>query len=73
MLGHWSETLVWELEALGSVVAVACYVSLGQPFSLPGAPFPWGAVLCLPVGFLSLLTICTFHGSALAARMHSLD
>lgn len=59
MLGHCSETPVWELGALGPVVA--CCVSLWEPFPLPGAHFPWVAVLCLPLGFLSPLTICDFH------------
>lgn len=56
MLGLWSETLVWESGALSSVVT--CSVSLGQSFSLPGAHFLWLAILCLPLGFLSPLTIC---------------
>lgn len=59
MLGQWSETLVWELGALAS--GVTCYVNLGQSFSLPGAHFPWLAVLCLPLGFLLPLAICDFH------------
>lgn len=59
MLGQWSETLVWESGALSCVVT--CDVSLGQSFTLPGFPFPWLAVQCLPLGFLSPLTVCDFH------------
>ena len=66
MLGQWSETLVWESGALGSVVS--CYVSLGLSLTLPGVPLPWLAVLCLPLGFLSPLTVCDFHSKCSGSK-----